>query len=47
MKSLNAFFVILALTALLPLVATAGNMKAYEQMVENIDAAQAMALKID
>jgi hypothetical protein len=44
MKSLKAFFVMFALMALAPLTVNANNMKAYEEMVENIDAVQAMAL---
>ena len=43
MKNLKTLFIALALMALVPLAAHAGNMKAYEQMVENIDAVQAMA----
>ena len=43
MKSLKAMFVVLALMALVPLAANANNMKAYEKMVENVDAVQAMA----
>ena len=43
MKSLKTIFVVLALMALVPLVANANNMKAYEEMVENTDAVQAMA----
>lgn len=44
MKSFKVFLVVLSLVALMPLAANAANMKAYEQMVENIDAVQAMAL---
>ena len=43
MKSLKAVLVVLALMVLVPFVANANNMKAYEQMVENVDAVQAMA----
>ena len=43
MKSLKAIFVMVALMALVPLTANANNLKAYEEMVENIDAVQAMA----
>jgi fibrillarin-like rRNA methylase len=43
MKAFKAILVVLVLMALVPLAANANNMKAYEQMVENIDAVQAMA----
>ena len=43
MKNFKAILVVLVLMALVPLAANANNMKAYEQMVENIDAVQAMA----
>jgi hypothetical protein len=44
MKSLKAILVMFALVALAPLTANANNLKPYEEMVENIDAVQAMAL---
>ena len=43
MKNFKAILIVLALMALAPLTVNANNMKAYEQMVENIDAVQAMA----
>jgi heme/copper-type cytochrome/quinol oxidase subunit 2 len=43
MKSFKVIFVVLALMALVPLAANADSMKAYKQMVEKMDAVQAMA----
>ncbi len=43
MKSFKTILVLLAMMALVPLAANANNMKVYEQMVENIDAVEAMA----
>ena len=43
MKSCKTIFVALALLTLVPFAANANNMKVYEQLVENIDAVQAMA----
>ncbi len=44
MKGLKAIFVVFALMALVSFTANANNLKAYEEMVEDIDAVQAMAL---
>lgn len=44
MKNFKIILVVLAFMALMPLGANADNIKAYEQMVENIDAVQAMAV---
>ena len=43
MKSLKAIFFVFAVMVMVPFAANATNMKAYEQMVENVDAVQAMA----
>ena len=44
MKNFKVVFAMIAFIVMVPLAANANNMKAYEQMVENVDATQAMAL---
>jgi len=44
MKNFKAILIVLASMVLVPLTANANNLKAYEQMVENIDAVRAMAI---